>query len=152
MGGPRPAPRFCEPSPLLPGAGKLITRNPPTTRLNMSTELEHDPDFERTRYRLLAQHSDRLAQLYRATRVPANLEAQSMRPGNRELAPAAANLGRMLLDDIEAEHEHARAVLYGVADDSDDARLVSRLNWTSHVLEQTEALAAQVAAEADGDS
>jgi len=52
----------------------------------------------------------------------------------------------------KAEHEHARAMLYGIADDTDDARLVSRLNRTSHVLEQTEALVAQVAAEPDGDS
>lgn len=119
----------------------------------MNPNYEPDPDdFEVTRYRLLVRHASRLAELYAATKLPARLAEQATRPGFESVQGTATALGEMLVDHIEAEHAHARDVLYGAADYSDDARQTSRLNWVQHLLEQTEAVAAEVEADPGDDS
>jgi len=111
-----------------------------------------DPDFEATRYRLLIAHANRLAELYRATRLPAALALRSTRPGHELLANTAASLGSILIHHIEVEHDHAQDVLYGTADASAEDRQVSRSNVWHHVVEQVEALVADVDADTERDA
>lgn len=128
--------------------------NPRRSCRNMNTEPEpeqepdpdHDPEqFEALRFELLTRHSDRLGQLYDATRTATDLEKQAIRHGSERTRETAANLGRLLIRRIRAEHAHATDVLFGVADETDDARHAALFRGIDRDVEQLEAFVLELA-------